>query len=440
MLAAALRALRQDERRIDILVTPAGFVERSLDGAWSGEQGWDSSQADFDRLATSAASVATELMTPDLCELALEVVDHIVLGIDVWPTDDPELHGEVACLYDVQTGAVRPVTGKSYPTTGQQRDLIRNPGAQSHVIEVGDERLAILVCFDLAAWSPRANANAKGIRAGTWQAMQEAVSKSRPTLAVQLPHTVSNSRTWTAAWAAFERNAGPEFRAGTTAIRHLDQQYKPVPGPFDPTLLEGSGTGERVVDIVVGGRIEMMTPAGSSSRGRQPVKRSSTASRARTPGRNPERGVGLARTALEVFQARIGAYPDGIRIKELADELGRADKPIFGARPLVTLQSALNASQAHGVWHRKAGALWVAGSGNSRMESGLSGRALAEALYGFVVVHYPDHIFHYGKTLDELERSGIKVRGTGNTMRAALAGAPKRFEHIPGRSGNWRWK
>ncbi len=74
------------------------------------------------------------------------------------------------------------------------------------------------------------------------------------------------------------------------------------------------------------------------------------------------------------------------------------------------------------------------------MESGLSGRALAEAIHRFVVVHYPGHIFHYGKTLDELERSGTKVKGTGNTMRAALAGAPELFEHIPGRSGNWRWK
>jgi hypothetical protein len=152
------------------------------------------------------------------------------------------------------------------------------------------------------------------------------------------------------------------------------------------------------------------------------------------------RGLGLARTALQVFQARFGTYPDGIRIKELADELARAEKPIFGASPLVTLQSALNASQAHGVWHRKAGALWVAGSGNSKMDSGLYGRALAEAIYDFVVVHYPDHIFHYGKTLDEMEASGTKVRGTGNTMRAALGGAPERFEHIPDRSGNWRWK
>jgi hypothetical protein len=144
------------------------------------------------------------------------------------------------------------VTGKSYPTTGQQHDLIRNVDVSNHLIEIGDERLAILVCHDLAAWSPRGNAAAGGIRATTWADMQAAVSAAAPTLAVQMPHTVNNARTWLAAWSTFGRLAGATLRSGTTAIRHLDQGYNAVAGPFDTHLLDGTGWGERVIDVVVG--------------------------------------------------------------------------------------------------------------------------------------------------------------------------------------------
>ena len=74
------------------------------------------------------------------------------------------------------------------------------------------------------------------------------------------------------------------------------------------------------------------------------------------------------------------------------------------------------------------------------MLEGLAGRPLAEALYAFVQVAYPGHVFHYEKARVGLERTGVAVRGTGSTTRGALAAASDLFEHEPGRGGLWRWK
>ena len=253
MLTAAIGALQDAGTSLGILVTPAGFVDHRPGGSWGGSTGWQTTQADFDDLAHVASGVAGNLVTSELREQAVGVVDHIVLGIDVWPTTHREPHAETACLYDVGAGTVRPITGKSYPTAGQQNHLIRNPATGTHVIEVGGERLAVLVCHDLAAWSPRGNAVARGTRAAVWRAMQAAVAEARPTLAVQLPHTVNKAATWHVPWAAFGHLAGGSLRAGTTAIRHLDQGYAAVREPAGASLLAGTGWGARVIDIVVDG-------------------------------------------------------------------------------------------------------------------------------------------------------------------------------------------
>ena len=254
MLTAALDALRDSGKSLGILVTPAGFVDHKPRGAWAGSYGWGTTQSDFDRLAATAAGVTADLVTGNVRELARGVVDHFIIGIDVWPTAANKSYGETACHYDVEAGTVRVITGKSYPNTGQQDDLIRNPDLSSHVVDVGGERLAVLVCHDLAAWHPRGKKFSRGVRAETWKAMRAAMTDARPTLAVQLPHTVRTVRTWAPAWSSFAKLAGGSLRAGTTAIRHLDQGYHAVDEALDERLLRGSGWGARVVDIVVEGR------------------------------------------------------------------------------------------------------------------------------------------------------------------------------------------
>jgi hypothetical protein len=439
MLLAALTAINAGGLRLGVLVTPAGFVDRKLSGTWPWSQGWGTAPEDFEGLGAEALVAAQELVTPDVLAVAAGSVDHLVLGIDVWPTPHREPHAETAVHVDFSTGTSRLVTGKTYPTTAQQSELVRQPDPATHVTVIGDERVAVLVCHDLAAWSPRGNAVAAGDRANAWRAMQSAVTAGRPTIAVQLPHTVDKAGTWRAAWSRFAALAGPQFVAGTTAIRHLDQGYGRIAMAVGPTLLAGTGAGSRVVDVVVRGRTE---------------GRYAEVARAAPPPRPPSRPVAvrsvgpasagltgqeLARVALEVFRLRAGAYPDGIRVGELERELRLAGFPVGGNDPSVRLQSALNASQVLGLWRRVGGGPWVPGSGVSKMDGGLSGRALAEALHAFARETYPNRVFHYEEIRVRLERTGVQVKGTGQTTRSALVAARDLFEP-EGRRGWWRWK
>ena len=442
MLVAALEALRAGGVRVGVLATPAGFVDLKEPGPWAGSAGWETRQADFDRLAASAVACARELVTPEVLAAATGAADHLVLGIDVWPTPHREPHAETAVHVDVATGAVRALTGKSYPTTGQQDDLIRNPRPSTHVAEIGGERLAVLVCHDLAAWSPRGNAVAGGARADAWHAMQEAVSAGRPTLAVQLPHTVDKAGTWRAAWSRFRDLAGPQLAAGTTAIRHLDQSYQGVATPVGTGLLAGTGTGTRAVDVVVRSRNDAAVSSHSSSALARQSPRPAPARRVERTLRAAAGGlVGreLARVAREVFDHRAAAYPGGIRTSELEREFRLAGHEVGGSSPDTTLESALNGEQVYGLWHRLGGGLWAPGSGVSKMEGGLSGRRLAEALHAFVRETYPGHIFHYEEARVRLERTGVEVKGTGRTTRVALVAADDLFEPS-GQRGYWRWK
>ena len=152
------------------------------------------------------------------------------------------------------------------------------------------------------------------------------------------------------------------------------------------------------------------------------------------------RGVELAGLALDVFRARAATYPDGIKVRELQRELELADHPVDADNAYSVIQSALNASQPHGLWARQGGGLWLPGDGISKMQSGLSGRDLAEALHAFVKGRYPGGVFGYEQARLALEATGVKVKGTGKTTRGALARATDLFGHLPGRGGKWRWK
>ena len=152
------------------------------------------------------------------------------------------------------------------------------------------------------------------------------------------------------------------------------------------------------------------------------------------------RGKALARNALETFQLVQGKYPSGITVPELLEELRHRGRKIAHADERLALQSALNDSQARGVWSRVARGLWLPGNGFDKTASGLYGQDLADAVYPFVQRRYPNGTFHYEKAREELEATGVDVRGTGHVMLHALNGSPLRFEKLPGRKGFWRWK
>lgn len=152
------------------------------------------------------------------------------------------------------------------------------------------------------------------------------------------------------------------------------------------------------------------------------------------------KGQALALEALRVYRLAEARYRSGITIAELDDELRIAGVRIESDNYAIALRSALNASIVKGIWRLVDVGMWLPGDGVSKAETGLTGKALAAALYDFVRRTYPDHEFHYERAREALERTGVKVKGTGATTRAALAGAPDRFTPVVGKRGFWRWK
>jgi len=151
------------------------------------------------------------------------------------------------------------------------------------------------------------------------------------------------------------------------------------------------------------------------------------------------RPEGLAETALDVYRRRVTVYRDGISVPDLLRELALAGVNVGGDNPERTLSDALNRAQIDNLWARQEGGVWLPGSGERRRAAGLSGRPLAEALYDFVRVRWPSGRFHYEEARVQLEKTGVKVKGTGSVTRSALVGAPDLFAPVQGARGWWRW-
>ena len=105
-------------------------------------------------------------------------------------------------------------------------------------------------------------------------------------------------------------------------------------------------------------------------------------------------GKALAEAALRVFRRHEALYPSGIRIEELEYHCRIDGVAIRSDNFLTALRSALNASQVDGLWRLVDEGLWLPGDGVSKSRSGLSGRALAEALHAFTRATYPKREFH----------------------------------------------
>ncbi len=203
LLAEVADALSEAGTSVGLLVTPARFLVGRLPDGYAGSQGWDTDRVDFERMADIAAALVADLMTADLRSRMRGLVDTLVVGVDLHPNgNDGEPHVETAFVVETASGRVLERTGKSYPTSGQQDGLIRNRELKSHFVDVDGDRVAVLVCHDLAAWNPRGKAVRRGERADVGDGFEAAIERSHPTIVVHLPHTVATSKTWSTSWAS----------------------------------------------------------------------------------------------------------------------------------------------------------------------------------------------------------------------------------------------
>jgi hypothetical protein len=218
-LLAVFQRQWPDGMRTKFLLLPGGFLRVPWPTEWSGRCGWDSSDADLDRLTKAALSGAKQLLSQRVLRLATTRAGSVVFGVDVGPDAITGAYAEMVVAFDLAEKRYV-VTGKSLPRS-DQRKLVRIVDVQTHFSILAGERVLLLGCHDLNLFSPRGRG--KQLKRGNLQALRDVVdSKLRtfsPTVVLQLPHGTDTPRTWSAAWNALRKMA-PSIRSWASGISY----------------------------------------------------------------------------------------------------------------------------------------------------------------------------------------------------------------------------
>jgi hypothetical protein len=128
-------------------------------------------------------------------------------------------------------------------------------------MDLDGEKVAVLVCHDLIAWSPRGAAARGDRRAKVAACLAKALSDGRPTIVLHLPHTTHSAQTWAPSWASIE--ALLPATTWASAIRYRKGYSRPSV-PLGPRVLDRTRSGSReVLDIVLGDHTSLVTgPSG----------------------------------------------------------------------------------------------------------------------------------------------------------------------------------
>jgi len=168
---------------------------------------FNTSQSALERLIEEAENNINSVLDPGLISKLSSLTEYLTIGVDsrkdkISTTGNHigQLHVELVCLMDLKSGT-KYWTGKSYPTTNQQRGLVRVINLESHFIELKDlGNIMILGCHDLTMFNNRNFDNTGDIRRNLKIKFGDLVKVKSPIAVLHHPHTTDCIRTWTSAW------------------------------------------------------------------------------------------------------------------------------------------------------------------------------------------------------------------------------------------------
>jgi len=110
---------------------------------------------------------------------------------------------EFVCVVDLQTN-VRKWTGKSYPDTRQERQLIRITDLSSHFLQLNNRSVLVLGCHDLHIFNNRWGSRESMLSKWRIESRSEMLQLSeiqQPTVVLQHPHSADSCGTWRMGWS-----------------------------------------------------------------------------------------------------------------------------------------------------------------------------------------------------------------------------------------------
>jgi hypothetical protein len=179
---------------------------------------------------TSAAQKQCELLLgPEIRKELLNLTDYVTIGIDTRKSkislssvSIPNAHAELVTLVDLKKNQYH-WTGKSFPTTGQERGLVRFPDLRTHFVDLPFGKVMVLGCHDLSAFSLRGKANTVvKWRKKAREEFFDSVQTEQPDIVLHHPHVTDSIRTWTASWNELVRTA-PSVKLYMGAGRYYNE-------------------------------------------------------------------------------------------------------------------------------------------------------------------------------------------------------------------------
>jgi hypothetical protein len=237
-------------RHLKFLITPGGFIAAPFPRTWGGGVSWDSKPSDLKALARLAEDVLSRTLMEKVRKAAEGKIDVLTVGIDLGKLGSK--HAELVAVCELASQRVF-WTGKSYPTSDQERDLVQVVDLNTHLLTVADERVIVLGCHDLNMFSPRSRANLAqgGHRWKRCEEMRRIARQFQPTIVLQHPHSTDSPNIWRTAWSGLVREL-PGVKAWASGIAYFDWQGS-ARGPLDKVLAATQG-GVSSDDFVVSAR------------------------------------------------------------------------------------------------------------------------------------------------------------------------------------------
>lgn len=201
------------ERKVKFVITCGGFIQFDWPQSLTREDIGDNKNPNREAVEILAkeGEKCAKYVLGDLREKLSDVTDYLTLGIDSYKEKISitqnyisELHIELVYLADLQKNKIY-WTGKSYPTSSQEKGLVRISDLESHFFDLSDVgKIMILGCHDLNIFNPRSK-NAKGWRRDVNGEFRELTKLEYPEYVFQHPHTTVKVRTWLNAWNELSR-------------------------------------------------------------------------------------------------------------------------------------------------------------------------------------------------------------------------------------------
>ncbi len=178
-------------------------------------------------LVEEAKKCIDKVINDDMKIKFKELTDYITLGIDSYKAVISkknnilsEPHVELVFLIDLKNN-IDYWTGKSYPNTNQEKNLIEIEDLNSHFFDLSDVgNLMILGCHDLTLFNKRNWRNTGEVKKQKKTSFRKLAGYKKPSCIIHHPHHIKTKRTWAIGWNKMKKTLPSLKRMISTSKYH----------------------------------------------------------------------------------------------------------------------------------------------------------------------------------------------------------------------------